>query len=151
MPVSSLPPGEFPQLTAQNHTDTSHASQRYNCIAWAAGDDTRWWWPDAANIGYWPPSVERQETIAAFMQAYAVQGYRPCADGSFDPQLEKLAIYGFLSAGDIYPTHAARQLSDGKWTSKLGNFKDISHDTLDALVGPKYGSPVCYLSRPRVD
>ncbi|HMD98104.1 MAG TPA: hypothetical protein VKM93_12350 [Terriglobia bacterium] len=39
-------PGDFPNLNAGNHEITSAASRLYNCIAWAAGDTQRWWWPD---------------------------------------------------------------------------------------------------------
>ena len=34
------------------------------------------------------------------------------------------------------PTHAARQLSDGNWTSKLGPNIDITH-SLSGLEGPE--------------
>jgi hypothetical protein len=148
MPIS-WSPNEFPRLTNQNHTDTSPVTQRYNCIAWAADNDTRWWWPDAANIGYWPPGIPRDETIDAFLQAYALQGYVQCADGNLDATLEKIAIFGTPVAGEIYPTHAARQLADGKWTSKLGALEDITHDSLDAVSGGRYGIPVCFLARSR--
>jgi hypothetical protein len=51
---------------------------------------------------------------------------------------EKIAIYA--DAGGV-PTHAARQLDSGKWTSKLGRLEDIEHDTLSSLQGP---SPPAY-------
>ena len=31
------------------------------------------------------------------------------------------------------PTHAARQLQSAVWTSKLGDWEDIEHDSLAAL------------------
>ena len=146
---SSWPPREFPHLTRWNHTDTSPQSRRYNCIAWAADNSTRWWWPDPANIGYWPPNIPRVETVDTFVMAYALQGYVTCQDSTLEAGIEKIAVYGLHVGGVVYPTHAARQLVDGKWTSKLGNFEDITHDTLDCLNGPRYGFPVCFLSRPR--
>jgi hypothetical protein len=36
----------FPNLRADPYAVTSPASTVYNCIAWAAGDNTRWWEPD---------------------------------------------------------------------------------------------------------
>lgn len=48
------------------------------------------------------------------------------------------------------PTHAARQLENGKWTSKLGQLEDIEHE-LDGLVGDKYGIVVTILRRPYRD
>ena len=109
----------------------------------------RWWWPDLANAYYWPPGVPREETIRAFVEAYAIQGYTECLDGTLVNGVEKLAIYGIRIGPDIYPTHAARQLEDGRWTSKLGSCEDIEHDNLEALSGPRYGAPVCFLRRQR--
>jgi hypothetical protein len=42
-------------------------------------------------------------------------------------------------ATDGEPTHAARQLPNGKWTSKLGRWQDIEYE-LDGLVGKMYGT-----------
>jgi hypothetical protein len=70
-------------------------------------------------------------------------GYAPCADGSLEPGYEKAALY----ATDEGPTHAARQLSNGRWTSKLGPDDDIEH-TLEGLVSPVYGTVVQFHRRP---
>jgi hypothetical protein len=146
----SWPAGDFPNLHFTNHAITSPTSKLYNCIAWAAGTDARWWWPDAANIGYWPPSVPREETVAAFIQAYGLQGYVTCSDGAFEVGFEKIAIYAKRIGFDLVPTHAARQLGNSLWTSKLGNCEDIEHATLDSLTGPSYGAPVVFLKRLRL-
>lgn len=146
----SWPPSELPRLTPDNHTVTSKVSTRYNCIAWAAGDTARWWWPDARNIGYWPPGVQRALTLEAFVEAYGTLGFRPCENGCFQTGVEKVAILGRLPANaPPTPEHAALQLDSGEWTSKLGPFEDISHATLEAVGGPAYGEVICYLSRPR--
>jgi hypothetical protein len=145
--TGSWPPQDFPLLTS--YTETSPAAQRYNCIAWAADNDSRWWWPDAANIGYWPPTIQREETVAAFIAAYGLLGYVQCGDGALEAGFEKVALYVIRVGTDMVPTHAARQLADGRWTSKLGNCEDIEHDTLEALSGPRYGAPIYFLRRPR--
>lgn len=44
------------------------------------------------------------------------------------------------------PTHAARQLPDGWWTSKLGRQIDIEHE-LSAIEGPAYGKVAILLAR----
>lgn len=56
---------------------------------------------------------------------------------------------------DWEPTHMARQLPDGTWSSKLGPNEDITHFTLDALESygrahgarDEYGCDVLYLKR----
>ena len=82
------------------------------------------------------------ETIEAFVDAFWTLGYVPCEDGRHEPGYEKVALYAF----DGTPTHAARQLTDGRWSSKLGRSVDIAH-TPDALDGPVYGAIVLYLCR----
>jgi len=101
---------------------TSPADLRYNCIAWAAEDTKRFWWPDH---GYWPQGVPRDLTIEAFVQAYAILGYKKCEHGAIEKGFQKIAIF---CTPDKVPTHAARQLDTGRWTSKLGKQEDVEHD-----------------------
>ena len=133
---------EFPLLGPDNHEVTSPETPRYNCIAWAAGDERRWWWPDPDGVAYWPVAAPREETIGAFAAAYGTLGYSPCADASIEPGHEKIAVYALGGP----PTHAARQLSDGRWSSKLGSSVDIAH-SLEALNGPLYGAAGLFLRR----
>ena len=129
-------------------TLTSPASAEYNCIAWAAEDTGRFWWPDPMKIGYWPPDVVREVTLEAFVAAYGTLGYELCGDGEFEPGYQKVAIYCRLGK----PAHAARQLPTGAWTSKLGKFVDVSHGTLEAVLQIRgcisYGLPARFLRRP---
>ena len=142
----SWPQQEFPALTDQNCAVVSPITRRYNCLAWAAANNARWWWPDAMGIGYWPPNVPREETVDAFLRAYGTLGYSQCADGSLELDIEKIVIYLDTSGT---PTHAALQLQDGRWTSKMGGYEDIEHATPEALSGPRYGKPSIYMSRAR--
>jgi hypothetical protein len=45
------------------------------------------------------------------------------------------------------PTHAARQVGYGKWTSKLGSLVDIEHD-INGVSGTRYGSVAVIMKRP---
>jgi hypothetical protein len=100
-------------------------------------------------VGHWPAGAPRTVTIDAFMKAYATLGYKLCYDGSLEPGLQKIAIFGVGASGSEVPTHAALQLESGEWTSKLGPFEDVRHKTVDAVNGPIYGKAVCYMSRSR--
>ena len=127
---------------------TSLESFDYNCIAWAAGEDDRFWWPDSQQIGYWPDGVQREVTIEAFVAAYQTLGYERCSSSELEASFEKIVIY----SKNGKPTHAARQLSTGKWTSKLGQWVDIEHDTPECVVtfSPKcadYGAPAQFMKR----
>src|SRR4051812_9232999 len=116
-----LDPQEFPSVNSESAKKTSEITEDYNCIAWAAGDSEKWWWPLYPN--YWPVSVERDLTIEAFKKAYATLGYVDCRNIDLEEGFEKVAIY--LKKG--IPQHAARQLKSGKWTSKLGANIDVEH------------------------
>lgn len=135
---------DFPNLSTTGYKITSPDTINYNCIAWAAGDDQRWWWPDSQNIDYWPEEVPREVTLDAFKQAFQTVGYEVCQTDSLESGWQKIAIYAD-STGK--PTHIARQLSNGKWTSKLGQDEDIEHENLEGLVGEIYGSVVCIMKK----
>lgn len=132
----------FPHLAEEGYRETRPATRRYNCIAWAAGATDAWWWPSPHAVHYWPEGVPREETLEAFVQAFATRGFVPAEDGLLEPGFEKLALYA--RAGK--PMHAARQQADGSWTSKLGKHIDISH-TLRGVEGPAYGQVVAFMKR----
>jgi hypothetical protein len=135
----------FPALRAEECEQTSPPDPKYNCIAFAAGDLGRFWWPHPKPFGYWPSAAPRVTTLAAFAAAYATLEYQPCASEALEPGLEKIAI--FVDGANV-PTHAARQLSDGSWTSKLGRAEDIRHP-LRQVEGTAYGTVALVMSRPR--
>ncbi len=131
---------DFPRLTEQNHRITSPPSLDYNCIAWSAGDTEHWWQPGV----YWPiATVEGEFGLWTLEQAFLSLGFEDCDDGGLEPDHEKVALYG----ASLFYTHAARQLPDGKWTSKLGRSEDIEHDTPDDVAGGIYGEIAQFMKR----
>ena len=145
----SWSPTDLPNLNDNNYIQTSPAWRGYNCIAWAAGDTTRWWWPLPQGMTYWPKGILREVTLESFIQAFGTLGYLPCPDDSLEPEIEKIALFAKREGFQLVPTHAARQLESGEWTSKIGTFEDINHTTLNAVSGPIYGKVVRFLSRCR--
>ena len=139
---------DFPNFSPENCSskEISPFDPKYNCIAWAAGDRRRWWWPDDPDFGYgyWPSGVKREETLVAFVAAFGTLGYEECPEGTPERGFDKIALF---IAADGTPTHAARQLSDGTWSSKLGVFEDVCHADLDCLTGPLYGRVAAFLRR----
>jgi hypothetical protein len=140
-PFHELARNVLPNLTAENYRITSPTSWRTNCIAWAVGISDSWWWPAPGR--FWPPNVPREESLDAFVAALGSRGFSSCSSCEIEVGQEKIALY---STGTI-PTHAARQLATGWWTSKLGPSFDIEHASLDALAGGVYGDPVAFLRR----
>jgi hypothetical protein len=132
----------FPRLRGAEYRIESPKDFDYNCIAHAVGEKGCCWWPDLGGQDTWPAGVPREETTAAFVAAF---GYAVCAGEELETGFEKVAL--FANEHGV-PTHAARQLESGRWTSKLGELEDIEH-ALHDLEGAAYGSVVLLLKRPR--
>jgi hypothetical protein len=124
---------EFPKLTDIAGKKTSEIDSRYNCIAWAFGDNRRHWWPHPRS--YWPIHRQNLKALECFKNLFAIEGWEETKDSNYEHGFTKIALY--TRNGE--PTHAARQLPSGLWTSKLGGNIDLSHQ-LDELDGPSYGS-----------
>ena len=138
---------QLPSLEGWDVVVTSDPTFDYNCIAHAADDPTRNWWPqeDPDGTTYWPDGVPCEHTVAAFAKAYATLGYEVCSDEHFEVGYEKIAIY---VDEDGKPAHASKQIDKHFWTSKLGGYHDIKHlfEALDAL----YGRVALIMRRPKV-
>ena len=93
---------------------------------------------------FWPATVPREESLAAFQTLFAALGYIVCANAEYKVGFDRIAIY----ATEGVPTHAARQLPSGRWTSKLGLREDIEHDLQD-LEGDAYGRIALIMRRTR--
>lgn len=133
----------FRNLRRSSYRITSRQTSLYNCISWAATEDHRLWWPIGA---YWPQGVPREENVESFINAFRTLGYEVCNDHTYEAKYEKVAIY-VDSSGT--PTHMARQLKNGRWTSKLGSLEDIEHNTLQGLEGGglAYGKVIQVMKR----
>lgn len=97
-------------------------------------------------IGYWPPGCMRLPTLPVFQIAFEKIGFSLCANGELDPNARKIAVF---HAHNV-PTHAAKLLKNGKWSSKLGKWFDISHTVscLNGYQNEAYGEIAFFMSRP---
>jgi hypothetical protein len=123
--------------------ESSKSEDCYNCIAWAANVTTDWWWPVGPGKTHWPAGAPQVANLEAFREAFATLGYVVCSGEELEPGFEKIALFAKEQGG---PSHAARQLDSGRWTSKLGRMQDIEHALRD-LEGELYGSVVLVMKR----
>ena len=133
----------FPNSRIDPFLVTSPQTSSYKCIAWAFGDNSRWYWPDSSNIYFWPNDIPRQETLDSFIKLFESVGYIPTDNGDLEVGFDKIAIYGDSFSN---PTHAARQLQNGFWTSKLGRNFDVTH-TIFSMSDGSYGNVLVYMKR----
>ena len=137
----------FPNLRNGGYEETSGRTCLYNCIAWAAGDTEKWWWP--SEDAYWPEGLSRDdESVDNFKLAFKQElNYESCEDGSLEQGFEKVVIYAVAGR----TKHMARQTVSGAWTSKLGRGWDIVHQTLEGVECNAYGQAVTFMKRPRIN
>jgi hypothetical protein len=134
----------FPRLRGSGFRVSSPCDDVYNCIAWALSVTDAWWWPvGVPPRNFWPEGVPREVTLEAFRLVFAKVGYEVCASDGLESGFEKVALF----VDELGPSHAARQLSDGRWTSKLGQLQDIEHDLHD-LEGDHSGTVSLIMRRP---
>jgi hypothetical protein len=123
----------------------------YNCLSWALGIEWASFNPEPRVAGYaWFPGIPRQWSRENLKLLFSKFGYREeTVDRSLELDCEKVAFYC-----DVHgePTHFARQLPSGSWTSKVGRLNDIIHYGLECFEGYEaYGPVELILKRSRKD
>jgi len=136
----------LPNLTMGNHHISSKYDHHYNCVSHSILEEAVPLWPD--NYNHWPASVQRTETIDAFVEFFKCLHFEdvPLLATLVTPGYWKVAIYADSTG---FPLHVARQLVDGRWTSKLGLKVDINHENLQCLEGGDFGYVVKIMRHQR--
>ena len=144
--ANSLPHLErlFPALAASGYSKSSEYDPSYNCIAFSVHDTGQWWERLPVHGYYWP--LDRDDRIEDWINALKLNNYTVTNSQELEQGMEKIAIYvGY----DGSPTHVARQLASGSWTSKIGKLEDIVHSSTRALEGDEYGEVQIIMKRKR--
>jgi len=132
----------FPALAESVYGKSSEQDSGYNCFAFAVHDTGQWWQKVAVRGYYWP--LERDDRTEDWVRALELNNFRTTDNWDLEPGLEKVCIYVTASGS---PEHIARQLESGLWTSKIGEYEDIQHASLQALESDDYGAPKIVMSR----
>jgi hypothetical protein len=82
------------------------------------------------------------------IEIFKHHGYIVCDTDEREDGYEKVALY---EHPDFGIEHASRQLQDGQWTSKLGEWEDIRHKTPQSVECDDYGNVVQIMKRRRQD
>jgi len=132
----------FPYLRNEGFTVVDSPSDTYNCISYAAGDTSQWW----AHVPgrYWLPSATRSDRIASLREVFTGLGYEQCDDSHIEDDYQKVALYEIQGVW----THAAVQMPNGAWRSKMGEGPVIEHQSPESLAGGMYGNVHCFMRRP---
>ena len=131
----------FPKLASEGFEIVGEPTTEYNCIAYAVGDTGDWWWPDEAT--YWPPWAILDDSADSLQEAFAGIGYELCGGSGLEEGYLKVALY----ADEGKFQHAAAQMSNGAWRSKMGEGPVIEHRSPESLAGRMYGEVHCFMRR----
>lgn len=143
----------FPNLASTGYQVTSCRADEPNCIGWALNDGHCWdplGLAQGTHFYHWLDDLPANFLVETITELFYRHGFTNCPDGALEPGVEKVAIYFDRHKQEV--SHAARQLPNGHWTSKLGRGRDIEHNTLDALEGEQgdsYGVVVKFMRRER--
>jgi hypothetical protein len=98
----------------------------YNCISHTLNINNDISWP-FDNNNYWP--VSRDLTKESFDKFYEFHGFEKMnlLDFSYEPKYIKVALY----TNKGIPTHAAIQVDEFFWESKIGELGIIKHDLFE--------------------
>ena len=152
----------FPKLSLDSHFRiSSRKDVNYNCIAWAGIVDNEFWWPEVEpynkldGVRYkWPFNIKHSDKLEFFIELFYKLGYKEESHNieNEHPNFRKIALFikEDLTNSDRMTSecsHAARQLKNGLWASKLGRFHDIEHSNPYDLEGKSYGRVAIILKK----
>lgn len=131
----------FPKLSSEEFEIVERASERYNCIAYAAGDTSKWW--DHNRNHYWPAHAARSSSIESLKEVFVGLGFEQCHDSRAEEGYQKVALYEKQGVWK----HAAIQTPSGRWRSKMGKGPVIEHRSPESLSDGQYGNVSFYMRR----
>lgn len=109
-------------------------NDEYNCIGYAVNE--------RANL-------DPRGTADAQRRFLIDRGFDPSNDAKHVKGKYKVAVYGKRRPDGSYePTHAAKEVGEGVWRSKLGKGPLVEHNDLDDISGEQYGYPMWYFEKP---
>lgn len=134
---------DFPNLNLDEFIITSRINFFYNCFAWAAGYDTLIMQPSNNTMYGWLTG-EIGETLDNFEEQFKHLQFEKTDNAEYEEGIEKVVFY----VKDNVVEHASRQLENGWWASKLGQFgEDIEYKSLKGLEGEVYGEVKMIMNR----
>lgn len=125
-------------------------------MAWSAARDKQWWWQSTKyeSWEYCPPELAPDDdSVENFIGLFERLGYKTRTDARFEFFYKKVAIYAvssYYEKDKLEFSHVCDQLNSGVWTSKLGPYEDIKHNSLESLagnMGGEYGEIKVILKR----
>src|SRR4051812_28434243 len=100
----------FRALRNVNWKLTSRATKRYNCLAWAVGENHRRW--EAGN-GFWPDNIARDLSLVTLVRAYITRGFVACPEKegrTYNSEYETIVLYEAFELFDMRRPHLGGEM-----------------------------------------
>ncbi|CZB17161.1 hypothetical protein FLM9_788 [Candidatus Synechococcus spongiarum] len=81
--------------------------------------------------------------MESLKQVFLGLEFQPCNDSRMEGGYQKVALYEQEGSW----MHAAVQMANGRWCSKMGRGPVIEHQSPQSLSGGIYGEPSTYMRR----
>ena len=126
----------------------------YNCVAFALGEEN-----SIADMLIFSKTIDLAacglsnknlvHTVEAYESVFThFYKFERCDSATYEAGYTKIALYeGYDEDDELNFLHVAILLDNGKWKSKMGNYEDIEHETLEVLAGKQYGNPKIIMKR----
>jgi len=122
----------------------------YNCFGFALGYN-QWWEPPvfideliANEEAIWPLGLSESLDIDNYIAAARTERFYVSQDAMWEESCDTIMLY--FTTNDRKFQHAARQVSSGVWSSKLGTGSDITH-AIDGIDRIDFGTGRIYMKR----
>jgi hypothetical protein len=73
-------------------TNAGCKDPRFNCVAYAVGDLTQFWYDVNIKSYHWPPGARNSDAMEAWTDVFRFHGCHETDDRSLEPEYEKIAI-----------------------------------------------------------
>ena len=135
----------LPGLEASEYQITSDATDEYNCVAWAVGEDDRWWSHEVDDEYFWPDRALRSEGVESYQAMFALYGFAECDNGDLERGVEKIAL--FADEGRF--THVARNSTQADGPASSAKTATLSTNLKPCGVGRILGRGIARTATAR--
>jgi len=128
----------FPNLKRNNNfTFTSVSTEDYNCVAWINDILDEW-------VQFYDANGNYDFSLDRYIKYFESYGYLINDNSDKQEGFTKIAI---SFDKDKNFKHVCKQLPNGEWSSKLGDWEDIKHNNPIDLLGRSYGVDVLFMMK----
>ena|ERR1035438_274850 len=128
----------FPNLTNDKFQFTSEWDPNYNCVAYINDIKDEY-------VQFYDEATRTYDTsLKRYISYFEEFGFRVTENSDLQEGITKIAI-SYDENKEF--RHVCKQLPAGEWTSKLGDWEDITHINPNVLLGNLYANELIFMEK----